>query len=252
MPIRRRGFVVALALIVVGVGLLRAASAEDGPPKRILFIGNSYTRGIQPGIEFFFKEARADLQMQFITPGGRRLSQHAANEATLRTIRTGDWDLVVLQEQSQLPSLPGLEEEFLRAGVQLDAAIRKAGGSSMLFETWGRRDGDKANRQVNPDFATMQKRLTAAYAKLGERTETPVAPIGQAWAIVQEQSPELFKKLYTGDGSHPSLHGAYLSGAVIYAQVTGADPREITTQPRGINRADAAKLRAAAHTAVAP
>ena len=121
----------------------------------------------------------------------------------------------------------------------------------MYFMTWGRRDGDKVNKQINPDFTTMQKRLSDAYHKLGQRTDTPVAPVGKAWAIVHEQSPALFKKLYAGDGSHPSLYGAYLSGAVFYAKITGKDPRKIESVPRGISNEEAAVLREAASAAVA-
>ena len=218
-------------------------------PKRILFIGNSYTGGTKAGIELFLKQADRDIQLQFIHPGGRRLANHAENEQTLQTIAAGDWDLIVLQEQSQIPSLPGMRDEFLRSGESLAQAVHKAGSGCLLFETWGRRDGDKQNKQLNPDFTTMQKRLSEGYAALGQRTETPVAPVGQAWAIVHSESPELFEKLYDRDGSHPSPLGAYLTGAVFYAVITGNDPGEVKAVPRGIGKEDAKVLCAAAKTA---
>ena len=223
--------------------------AEKTVPQRILFIGNSYTGGTKAGIEFFLKQADRNIQLKFIHPGGRRLSQHATDKQTLTTIAEGNWDLVVLQEQSQIPSLPNVRDEYLQAGVQLSQAIRKADSDCLLFQTWGRRDGDKWNKQLNPDFATMQKRLSEGYAALSERTETPVAPVGQAWAIVHDDSPVLFRKLYAGDGSHPSALGAYLTGAVFYAVITGNDPREVTSLPRGVNQEEAAILCAAAQKA---
>ena len=171
------------------------------------------------------------------------------NEKTLQTISEGKWDLVVLQEQSQVPSLPNMRDSYLQAGVLLTQAIRKADSDCLLFETWGRRDGDKQNVQLNPDFSAMQKRLSEGYALLGERTETPVAPVGKAWAIIHDESPDLFRKLYARDGSHPSALGAYLTGAVFYATITGKDPGAITALPRGIDKEDARVLCAAALTA---
>ena len=238
-------YFIAIACVFVG-----SVRAEDAIPQRILFIGNSYTGGTKSGIEFFLKQANPDIQLQFIHPGGRRLSNHAENEQTLKSIAEGKWDLVVLQEQSQLPSLPGFRDEYLRAGVLLSQSVRKANSNCLLFETWGRREGDKQNPKLNPDFAAMQKRLTEGYTALGERTATPIAPVGQAWAIVHDESPELFAKLYARDGSHPSPLGAYLTGAVFYAAITGKDPVEVKALPRGIGEDDATSLRTAAKKAV--
>lgn len=238
-----------ISLLVVLASFSSSISAEETAPQRILFIGNSYTAGTKAGIEFFLKQADRNVELKFIHPGGRRLSQHANDNQTLATIAEGNWDLVVLQEQSQIPSLPKMRDEYLQAGVQLTQAIRKADSDCLLFQTWGRRDGDKQNKQFNPDFITMQKRLSEGYVALGERTETPIAPVGQAWAIVHDDSPELFRKLYVADGSHPSALGAYLTGAVFYAVITGNDPGEVTALPRGVDQKEAAIFCAAAQKA---
>jgi hypothetical protein len=68
---------------------------------RILFIGNSYTyfnagvptevAGLAPG----------DIEVVTIAPGGMTLPQHYATASTLDTIRTGNFNFVVLQEQVQ-------------------------------------------------------------------------------------------------------------------------------------------------------
>ena len=238
----------ATLLLLICIALCGRTLADDAP-KRILFIGNSYTAGTKAGIEFFLKQADQNVTLQFIHPGGRTLANHAENEQTLKTITEGKWDLVVLQEQSQIPSFPQ-RDGFLQSGILLTQAVRKADSDCLLFETWGRRDGDKQNKERNPDFTAMQKHLSEGYAQLGERTETPVAPVGQAWAIIHDEFPELFAKLYAGDGSHPSALGAYLTGAVFYATITGKDPAEVTAFPRGISKEEATILCAAAKASV--
>src|SRR5678816_986615 len=74
---------------------------------RVLFIGNSYTYvNDLPGT--FAKLARAtghDVVTGMVAAGGATLGQHASATTTKRAIDSLRWDYVVIQEQSQIPSV---------------------------------------------------------------------------------------------------------------------------------------------------
>jgi hypothetical protein len=199
-----------------------AGAAEDGPAPegekemRVLFVGNSYTGGVKAAIEKLVRSEKIRARMQFITPGGRTLLQHADNPKTVETIRSGKWDCVVLQEQSQTPAY--FRGRFSKGAERLKGAIRESGAKAVFYMTWGRRDGDKRNASRAPDYETMQKLLTDSYETVGRDLGIQVAPIGRAWREVRERDAALGKQLYRKDGSHPSGKGAYLV-ALVFARV---------------------------------
>ena len=59
-----------------------------------------------------------------------------------------------------------------------------------------------------------------------------------------------FYRLYSGDGSHPSLDGSYLAGCVILGAISGLDPRSLSWVPDGLDPARAEALRAVAQRAL--
>jgi hypothetical protein len=228
------------------------ASSQDRPVKRILCIGNSYTAGIRPGVIAFMRASKSGVELEFITPGGRKLSDHAKNEKTTARIVGGKWDVVMLQDQSQVPSFPNYEKTHMPGGVKLCEQIQAAKAESVLFLTWGRRDGDKANPKISPDFETMQARLEKNYRTLAEKTKSRIVPVGTSWAKLKKDDPALWKRLYRGDGSHPSAHGAYLAGAVFYATITGKDPRSVKATLKSVSEDEARALREIAWSVTRP
>ena len=74
----------------------------------MLFIGNSYT-GVNnlPQLTYDVALSAGDtLIMDFHTPGGTRLMDHASSTQAISKIYSDKWDYVVLQAQSQEPSWP--------------------------------------------------------------------------------------------------------------------------------------------------
>ena len=250
---------VLLALLVGGVFVSRHFSSSDsalaaGPPvrltaskpvgNRVLFIGNSYTSCIQKQLADALASSRyRRTTFEFITPGGRRLKNHLNNPATLKRIRTGNWDAVVLQDQSQTPALPGKPSQSFHASVDaLTKHIRRAGAKPVLYMTWGRRHGDPRNKRIFPDYDTMQKKLTAAYRAAAKRNKIDLAPVGDVWAIVRKTHPALGNRLYAKDNSHPSSHGAYLASCVFF-RVLFNDSLESMPTGGGLTEVEAAKLK---------
>jgi hypothetical protein len=251
--------IVLLALLLGWVLVSQPFSASSsapaaGPPmrltaskpvgNRVLFIGNSYTSCIQKQLaDALASSPYKRTTFEFITPGGRRLKQHLDNPATLKRIRTGNWDAVVLQDQSQTPALPGKPSQSFHASVDaLTKHIRRAGAKPVLYMTWGRRHGDPRNKTLFPDYDSMQKKLTAAYRAAAKRNKIDLAPVGDVWAIVRKTDPALGNKLYAKDDSHPSSHGAYLASCVFFRALFD-DSLETMPTAGGLTEAEAGKLK---------
>ncbi len=187
---------------------------------RVLFVGNSYSFEIPKVFEKLAKSEGKRIAVDQVTKGGWTLEKHAASEATLEKISGGKWDVVVLQEQSLVPSFP--EEQRSR---QMDApagklaeAVREANAIPVFFLTWGRKDGDKQNAGVFPDdtYAAMQKRLVAGYKMAAKQAGgAHVVPVGEVWSAIRRAGKD--QGLYAKDGSHPAKRGVYLGACVFYS-----------------------------------
>ena len=75
--------------------------------KKALFIGNSYTSvNEMPGWVAQIASSKGDsLFNDQKTPGGYTFKLHSQDTLTRAAISSRPWDLVILQEQSQLPAL---------------------------------------------------------------------------------------------------------------------------------------------------
>lgn len=235
----RRRCAITLLLLIFKPALLAA-----DPPVRVLFIGNSYTAGIRPALQQFVKASpHREAHLEFITPGGKDLLFHSDQAKTIARIRDGQWDIVVLQDQSQTPAV--LPDRFFKGAAKLHKIIAESGARTAYYETWGRRDGDRMNKEQLPTYERMQDVLSAAYRKASKRDKGLLVPVGTAWRRVRKLHPQLGRELYRKDGSHPSASGAYLATICFYARLFDADPDKVNFT--GEITADVAtKLRAAA------
>lgn len=201
-----------------------AIKAEE--TTKILFIGNSYTGQIRKTVTDMFGsslEGKA-AELEFITPGGKTLEFHLTNEATVQRIADGNWDYVVLQDQSQTPAV--YPKRFRDAAIELDKLIDDAGAKTVFYQTWGRRDGDKANIEQFPDYEAMQKGLSDSYRSTAKRCKALLAPVGEVWERVRKADDQLGIALYKKDGSHPSEKGAFLAAYVFYKTIFGKSPKD--------------------------
>lgn len=213
--------IVLLSLAAVSAATTPAAAGPAKTPGRVLFLGNSYTAQSRREIVNVAKALGVKARLEFVTPGGCTLQRHAGTAKTVDRIKAG-WDVVVLQEQSQIPSFPRgyLDQKMYPASRQLHALIRQAGARTVFFMTWGRRDGDKRNRK-DDTFDKMQKRLTSGYAAIARELGAAIAPVGPGWArLPADKRAALFAK----DGSHPSARGAYLNACVFAIVVFHKNP----------------------------
>ncbi len=186
----------------------------------VCFVGNSYSFGVPRAFSKLAASGGKSVRVGHSTYGGWSLERHAASEATLKKIRDGRWDVVVIQEQSEIPAMSA----GMRAGVmfpplrQLVTAVRREGAIPVLYQTWGRRDGDKGIRR--DDFHAMTARLRAGYQAASKAAgDLTVVAVGDAWE--REISAGRGSGLFMPDGSHPTPAGNGLTAAVFYEAFFG-------------------------------
>jgi hypothetical protein len=184
-------------------------SPRAAPPRSILFVGNSYSFDVPAALRRSAARHGRTIHVGQVTRPGWTLARHAANPETLETIRSGSWDMVVLQEQSRIPSLPAARTLRMNPSVaRLTAAARAAGAEPVLYQTWGRRDGDP--KTPGDDFAAMNQRVRRGYQAAARHAGgLRIVPVGDAWE--REAAAGRLHTLYQPDGSHPSRAGVRLA-----------------------------------------
>ena len=116
-------------------------AAEGSSGLRVLFVGNSltYQNDLPRMIAALAKSRGHDMQYEVYAPGGYRLSQHAADAKLFEKIDRGSWDVVVLQEQSQMPAVPRdrLEREVYPFARMLSQRVRAASPKAQIAIVMG-------------------------------------------------------------------------------------------------------------------
>lgn len=200
---------------------------------KVLFIGNSFTaRNDLPGlVERIASAAGKGLEHRLISVGGASLRAHWNKGEASREIDLGDYDFVVLQEQSTLPiKNPNRMHENVRL---FDRHIKSAGAKTVLYMTWARANA-----------AATQDAITDAYTSIAEEILATVIPAGVAWQELRAKHAA--PRLYDKDGSHPTLAGSYLAACVAFSVLFGISPAGLNVALEGISQADAQLLQAAA------
>jgi hypothetical protein len=221
--------VVAIAVLAAlvsrptaGGNLDLARSSRAGV--RVLFVGNSLTfKNDLPELVHRLGGERTPIFAGSFTAPGWRLRQFAGNHHLDRLLHEIRWDVVVLQEQSQIPSFSQDEraDEFTPYVKELADEIRANGAEPLLFVTWARRTGDRRN--VSGDtYAAMQQRVVDGYWDAAHASASAVAPVGVVWANALSRRPQL--ELWASDGTHPSRAGSYLAACVFYRLLTRKSP----------------------------
>jgi hypothetical protein len=190
---------------------------------RILFLGNSYTSVNNLPIAFanlaWSGGHRVEVGMQ--APGGWTLADQARSSDTDTLLASKPWDFVVLQEQSEIPSVDSIRQvQMYPAARQLVSEIRAAGAEPIFFVTWAHSAGWPENGM--PDYFTMQASIDDGYLAIAAEQHAAVVPVGFAWMTLvrQESNPGLWQ----ADGSHPTTHGTYLAACVFYAAFYARSP----------------------------
>lgn len=238
--------------ILIGLGVFGAVQFAStscnpfaqSPCVRVLFLGNSFTyvNDLPSVLRDLARAAGRNIETRMVANGGETLQDHAASADSLNAIRNTHAQFIVLQEQSQIPSVESFRQsQMYPAARSLVASVRSAGATPILLETWAHRDGWSDYRL---DYSAMQAAVNQAYATIATELKVSVAPAGQAWQTVLSQDPGIV--LWQADGIHPSPAGTYLAACVLYTRLFGPCPSS-TSYTEGLSPAVAAILLAIAN-----
>jgi hypothetical protein len=192
---------------------------------RVLFIGNSYT--YVNDMPVMFKNLSTSLGRTVYTdmsaPGGYSFEQHLTNPETLFKISAGNWNYVVLQEQSQMPVIEYYKYfSTYPSARKLDSIIKSYNSSTMFFMTWGRRYGgiqciDTSCSPLFVNFSHMQDSLSAAYIMISNELNASLCQAGNVWR--RSVNTDSSVVLWDSDFSHPSIAGTYLTACAFYSKI---------------------------------
>jgi len=205
------------------------AKAKRAKSVSVLFVGNSFTQrnDLAGLIGAIARQRGISLKHELICAGGASLKRHwnAGNAAT--AIERGEYDYVVLQEQSTLPvKSPARMAESVR---MFDAVIKRSGSKTALYMTWAR-EHSPGHQQIIAD----------AYNSIGKELRAKVIPVGLAWhAFISKHDSSL---LYDSDQSHPSVAGSYLAACVFLTVLFRSSPIGIYKLPPGLGAGLAAEI----------
>jgi len=234
-----------------------AFTPAQGVMRRALFLGNSYTYvNNLPLLTAAIAHTAGDsLYFDSNTPGGYTLGwqpiAHATDPVSLAKIQSGNWDFVILQEQSQIPSITRLRDSCMFPASTILHNMAKATDPCtrvLFYLTWGRRFGGMQCFEPNycsPDFtgfSQMQDSVSKSYKMVADSLHDWIAPVGEAWRFVLGHIPMV---LHDADNSHPNLNGSYLAACVFYDVMFGK-PSAGNTFTAGLSPDTALMLQTAA------
>jgi len=235
---------------------LKNANALAGQKLRVYFVGNSYTyTNDMPKMIADIATSMGDtLEYESHTPGGATLKSHwnpPADPCVIK-IKTGNWDYVILQEQSQMPAFDVLNPShptYIYAG-QFTKLIRDSAkcATAMFYMTWGYKNGDASSCPGMPAMCTyegMDSTIRARYLELADSFYAVVSPVGAVRRYIRTNHPGI--ELYQPDGSHPEVAGTYAAACCFYAALFKKDP-SFTTFNSSLSAADASNIKNAAKT----
>ncbi len=222
--------------------------ALNATTRKVLFIGNSYTyTNNMPLIVDSIASAMGDtLLYDSRTVGGYTLQQHSTDSVTINKIFSQQWDVVIIQEQSQMPAFPPaqVDTEVYPFARILDSFVHANDTctQTMFMMTWGHANGDPTNCTTYPVICTydgMQERLRESYLQMGSDNHTDVIPVGSAFKIMMDSAYSPW--LYSPDSSHPVVAGSYLQACVVYSSIFHKSTRNCMYYD-GLSNTDAALL----------
>lgn len=191
-------------------------------PKKILFIGNSYTyeNEMPDMFEHIAISKGKNVFVSSVTKGKATLLSQSKRAQVYKAIRKKKWDYVVIQGYSRdmLADDSTMINKTLPALEKIMRAIRRNNSRTkiLLFMTWGYRNGFK----LDPNTDTYEEMTLAIKRKMLElkkKYRVPIVPVGMAWRDSRNKRADL--PLYVEDGAHPNENGSYLAACTFFSAI---------------------------------
>ncbi|MCA9257644.1 MAG: PEP-CTERM sorting domain-containing protein [Planctomycetales bacterium] len=265
--------------ILVAAALIAALSqrtlrAEDA--KYILYFGNSFTNATCCGSTRSVPDLVSALAVAGGHPApvtrnasanGQSLEWHITASGRIITIGVPsgeDWDHVVLQDFSTMPTRLGDLDQHLSSSLTLYemTAARSPDVQAIMYETWARGPGHDFYTGASPSFpggpSEMQEEVRSGYQlstaqiqAVGGLGAAKYAPVGDAW-----EAAGFPLDFYASDIYHASNLGTLLNSMILYGSMYGdrslsdMDLAALLTS-LSLSQADGARVAALADAALA-
>ena len=142
--------IMKIIFLILAVATLCRTNAEirEDTKVRALFIGNSYTKGMPDHVQKLAEAQGLILDVVSINPGGAQIGKtHSKKKSSAsKSIKKGGWDVVILQEQSQIPAMGEKTMCYyntIKGAQKLVNLIHKFNPNAKVqwFMTWGSHSG---------------------------------------------------------------------------------------------------------------
>lgn len=204
-------------LLFAGSVALAGEVGREGPPAKVLFVGNSFTYYNNSLHNHYRKLVTAagvvtddGSRARIMTISGGHLPEHAGGFE--RMVESDDWDVVIMQGHSLGPITEETAGPFRDAAREFAGIARKHDARPVFFMTWA--------YTGKPE---MTAKLDRAYSNIGRELDAQVVPVGLAFARVTTERPELALRI--PDARHPTLTGTYLAACTFFAALHGQSPQ---------------------------
>ena len=233
---RAKGYVVLQTHAFLGAYAQNLGTVQPKDTTKVLCIGNSFTYYCScPALlkEIAWNEGHY-LDLTAAIKGGQNFTQHCSLDITADAIARGDFEITVLQDQSQTPARLAQDKKAnihsLESAVNLAAKVRTQSPSCKFIveSTWSyvNKNGDFGGFESHKKFENLNFKGASIMTKaIGE---AKVSRIEAAFALSRKERPDI--NLYASDDKHQSLFGSYLKSCVNYLTIFG--------EPFGDNPAD--------------
>ena len=231
--------------------ILFATSAYCQQTKKVLFIGNSFTRynNMPQTVKKMCDNAKEQVNIEQVTVDGYNLiyyytyKQDSENTA-IEKILSKDWDIVVLQD-APVPLLIPEERKYWYepAIIKFDSIIKSKHARTFLFQNYSldnlpfkychpsfvvERTARRFDSNISiktgccsDSFVNSQHEfdtLEAVTKNIANKIHATTVKVGYAFELYKKKFPAT--SLYTV-GNHPTPIGSYLIACMFYISITG-------------------------------
>jgi hypothetical protein len=197
-------------------------TTADDRPARVLFVGNSITlnHDVPARVAAWARRAGARIDVAMAAASSARLRETAQIARFRRLLRSGTWEVLVLQDYTTTPF--NARERAASARTMAQLADLAQPEQVVLYPPWPRAPRHRFYSRA-PAFLDLIPRGPAEFAEatmdfygdVAQANGFEVAPVPEVWM----QAVADWRPVYDQDDYHASAEGASLAARVIWQQL---------------------------------
>jgi len=146
-----------------------------------------------------------------------------------------EWDVVVINDHTQGPARLKTRKQSQRILQDQYIPLLSPKTRVLFIQTPAYKKPNMRNSEDLGDFDEFTRLVREGYQEYqtllqSNNISCDIAPVGQALALLRNENPSLWEKLYSWDDFHPSPHGTLLQACILYVLITGKEAPEYNAQ----------------------